>query len=178
MKIFLFLFLFFGISLFGEDTLIILEGYLGVENISFAQEKLNGVRDQEGGRFIIQVNSSSGDLRAALSLAQEIYDIKLRRNKYVIVYIDGKAVGPAAIFPFLADELITTPLVAWGDVPYGVKSEMTETQMRGAVLSLINKDRNLAPTLMKLVDAMVDPHYQLIYQNGQGEIEKEKNGLF
>lgn len=178
MKKFLFLFLFFGVFLFGEDTLIILEGYLGVENISFAQEKLNAVRDQEGGRFLIQVKSSSGDLRAVLSLAQEIYDIKLRRNKYVTVYIHGKAVGPAAIFPFLADELITTPLVAWGDIPYGVKSEMTQTQMRGAVQSLINKDRTIAPTLMKLADAMVDPHYQLIYQNSQGHLEKEKTASF
>ena len=178
MKQFFFFLLFFKAFLFAEDTYLHLKGYLGEDKLSFAKEKVNAAREEKGGRFIIKVNSSSGDLRSSLSLAQEIYDTKMKASKYVIVYIEGKAVGPAAVFPFLADEVIVTPLVAWGDIPYGVKDHMTPEQMRRAVSSLIDKDRNTSPTLYKLADAMIDPHYQLIYQNGQGVLEREKKGKF
>ncbi|QVL56831.1 MAG: serine protease [Simkaniaceae bacterium] len=178
MKRLLFFLLIFNALVFAEDTYVLLKGYLGEDNLSFAQQKINAVREVDGGRLILQVNSSSGDLRASLSLAQEIYDIKMRSNKYVIIYIEGKAVGPAAVFPFLADEMIVTPLVAWGDIPYGVKDQMTLERMRRSVSSLINRNRSHAPTLYKLADAMIDPHYQLIYQNGQGVIEKEKKEQF
>lgn len=178
MKRLFFLILFFSASLFAEDTYVLLKGYLGEDNLSFAHEKIRGVHSNNGGRVILHVNSSSGNLRASLSLAQEIYDLKMRSSKYIIVFIEGKAVGPAAIFPFLADEVIVTPLVAWGDIPYGAKDQMTQEQMRGAVRTLINRNRRAAPTLYNLADAMIDPHYQLIYQEGHGFIERENKGGF
>lgn len=178
MKRFFFLLLFFCSTVFAEDTYLVLKGYLGEENLSFSHEKLALIRGEGGGRIILHVDSSSGNIRSVLSLAQEIYDIKLRTNKYLIVYIDGKAVGPAAILPFLADELIVTPLVAWGDIPYGVLDQMTREEMRSAVQSLINPNRNAAHTLTTLADAMIDPHYQLIYEDGRGILEKEKEKEF
>lgn len=160
------------------DTYVLLKGFLGDDNLSFAKEKVNAIRKEDGGRLILQINSSSGDLLSCLSLAQEIYDIKMRSSKYVIVYIHGKAVGPAAIFPFIADEIIVTSLVAWGDIPYGVKNQMSPEQMRRVVRSLINQNRHNASLLYKVVDAMIDPHHQLVYQDGQEVIEKDVQGNF
>ncbi|MCB1107909.1 MAG: serine protease [Chlamydiia bacterium] len=133
---------------------------------------------KEGERIIIHLSSSSGEIDEVISLAQKIYDLKVRRDKYIIVFIQGKAVGPAAIFPFLADELIATPLVAWGDIPYGTKGQMTQKDISSAVKPMINQSRKNAQTLDILADAMVDPHYQLIYENGEGHIEKERERQF
>jgi len=177
-KLFLLFFLVLSCTLFAEDTYVLLKGYLGEENLSFAKNRVDAIRERDGGRLIIEVSSSSGDLTSCLSLAQEIYDIKLRSSKYVIVYIEGKAVGPAAIFPFIADEIIVTPLVAWGDIPYGVKNQMSPQQMRRVVRTLINPNRDSVSLLYKLVDAMIDPHHQLSFKDGKGVVEKEVQGSF
>lgn len=177
-KLFLLVLLVFSSALFAEDTYVLLKGYLGEENLSFARSKIDTIREGDGGRLIMQVSSSSGELMSCLSLAQEIYDIKMRSSKYVIVYIDGKAVGPAAIFPFIADEIIVTSLVAWGDIPYGVKNQMSPEQMRLVVRSLINQSRDNVSLLNKLVDAMIDPHHQLSFKDGKEIVEKEVQGNF
>ena len=166
------LLLLFVAPAFGKDNYLYMRGYLGSELINAVTETFEEGRAAE--RIIIQVDSSSGDLREVFSLAQKIYDLKLREDKYVIVYIQGKAVGPAAIFPFIADKVITTPLVAWGDIPYSRRNEMTPKQISVALKPLINQDRAVASTLEMLVDAMVDPHYQLVYEGNTGKIEKDK----
>ncbi|MCB1110580.1 MAG: serine protease [Chlamydiia bacterium] len=171
-----FLFLLLCMPLLGKDTYLYMRGFLGGDLISAVTETFEEGRDAE--RIILHVDSSSGEIREVLSLAQKIYDIQMRENKYVVVYVQGKAVGPAAIFPFIADELITTPLVAWGDIPYGSKGEMTAREMSIAVKQLINRSRRIAPTLEKLADAMVDPHYQLVYRGDTGEIEKDREVHF
>ncbi len=155
-----------------------LKGYLGEENLSFAKNKIDSLREGNTGRLIIEVSSSSGDLLSCLSLAQKICDSKTRSSNYVIVYIDGKAVGPAAIFPFIADEIIVTPLVAWGDIPYGVTNEMSPQQMCFAVRPLINQNRDHVSLLHKLADAMIDPHQQLNFRDGKGSVKKEVPGGF
>lgn len=173
MKRLLFFFLVLVSCCFGEDTYLFLKGYLGDENLSFSHNKLIPIQEKEGGRILIHIDSSAGNIQNVFALAQEIYNIKLRTNKYVIVYIDGKGVGPAAIFPFLADELIVTPLVAWGDILYGVGEKMSLDEIRRGVQSLINPNRDIAHTLATLANAMTDPHYQLMDENGRGVIERE-----
>ena len=149
-----------------------MRGYLGAELIDAASESFEEGR--AANRIIIQLDSSSGELREVFPLAKKIYDLKLKEDKYIVVYIQGKAVGPAAIFPFIADKVITTPLVAWGDIPYSTRNEMTSKQISFALKPLINQDRGISSTLETLVDAMVDPHYQLVYKGGTGKIEKDK----
>lgn len=170
------LLLLFAAPAFGKDNYLYMRGYLGSELVDAVSETFEEGRDAE--RIIIQVDSSSGDLREVFTLAQKIYDLKLREDKYIVVYIQGKAVGPAAIFPFIADEIITTPLVAWGDIPYSTRNEMTPKQISVVLKPLINQDRAVASTLETLVDAMVDPHYQLVYEGNAGKIEKDKDPHF
>lgn len=162
----------FTLPLLAKDNYLYMRGYLGADLINAVTETFEEGQDAE--RILIHVDSSSGEIQEVLPLVQKIYDLQLRQNKYVIVYIQGKAVGPAALFPFIADKIITTPLVAWGDIPYGTKNVMTPKQIAVATKQLINRSRNVAPTLLKLADAMVDPHYQLVYRGGSGEIEKDQ----
>ena len=171
-------FVFFVCSiLFCEDHYFLLKGYLNEEAVSYVRDKLHHLSDPQEGRLILHLSSSSGDLSPCLSLAQEIYDLKVKTGRSVIVYIDGKAIGPAAIFPFLADVILVPPFVAWGDIPYGVRDSMTSEQLRSAIVSLTHKNRR-ASTFDLLANAMIDPHYQMVYQNGQGMIEKEEKRGF
>ena len=162
--------------LIGKDHYLHMQGYLEADLINRAFETIEGGRDAD--RIIIQVDSSSGDIQEVLSLVQKIYELQMRENKDVVVYIQGKAVGPAALFPFIADKVMTTPLVAWGDIPYGTHNIMTPEQVSMATKQLINRDRRTAPTLEKLADAMVDPHYQLVYHGSSSEIKRDQNPHF
>ena len=178
MKKILFLILFFKGFLFSDQASLFLEGYLGDETLFLAQEQLSNYKETDGATLLLQISSSSGDIRQVLSFAQEIYRVKANNHLNVVVFVNEKAVGPAAMLLFLADELIVTPSVSWGDIPFGAREEMPQPQLVSAVKSLIDQNKSNSSTLTKLVDAMVDPYYQLIYQNGERVIEKEGRASF
>jgi len=43
----------------------------------------------------------------------------VEKQTKVVVYIRQKALGPAAIIPFLADERYTSLVASWGAIPLG-----------------------------------------------------------
>ena len=172
-KLIFFLFLISATLFAREEQMIFLHGYLGEEALEPTLERVNEFRETQGGTIVIQVNSSSGNLQEVLSLAQHLYELRVQNGKFIVVFIQGKAVGPAAIVPFLADEIITTPLVAWGDIPYGTKGEMNTTLLRTTVKGLISRSSKRASVLEQVADAMVDPHFQLIYNRRQIEAADE-----
>ena len=104
------------LALHGE--VIALRGYLDREAFAVAREALEQA-GREGREVALCVNSSFGDLEGALCFAQKLMEWKSAQGKTMTVYIQGKAVGAAAIFPFLADRLMVTPLVAWETLPIG-----------------------------------------------------------
>jgi len=160
-------------SLFAQEKeMIFMHGYLGGDDLQPTHEKLDELRQTQGGTLVIQINSSSGNLQDVLNLVQHLYELRIRNDKFIIVYIQGKAVGPAAIIPFLADEIITTPLVAWGDIPYGTRDEMSTSLLRTTVKGIIKKNNVRTPVLEQVADAMIDPHYQLIYNRQKIEGNK------
>ena len=101
-----------------------LEGYLGADAYAQTEEKIEHLKDQKDKTLLIELSSSSGDLDGTFRFVQQIYELKVSKGLNVIVYIRDRAVGPAAMIPFLADELMTSPMVAWGDIPYGVEKNI------------------------------------------------------
>ncbi len=146
-----------------QENVISLRGYLGQEELDEVFNQVVALRSTRGGELVVQIDSSSGDLDEVLHLSNHIQDLKMSYGKLIVVYIQGKAVGPAAVFPFLADQLITTPLAAWGDIPYGVKKEAIPHSLIKTVQGLINKKSQRVTTLEPIVEAMVDPHAQLVF---------------
>ena len=86
------------------------------------EESLHTDVDQKDKPLLFTLHSSAGEIDGMLSLAQKVYALKKETGREVITYIQGKAIGPAAILPFLADKIFTTPLAAWGDIPYGTEN--------------------------------------------------------
>ncbi|MCP5490502.1 MAG: serine protease [Chlamydiales bacterium] len=161
-----------GVLVAREDVLIV-KGYLGHEEMNPLLKEVEKLKDTVGGKIIIQLSSSSGDFQEVFSFAQNLFELRNNNDKLIVVYIQGRAVGPAAIIPFVADELLVTPYVAWGDIPYGVHHEMDWDRARSMVKGLINQSLERAPVLGQLADAMIDPHYQFIYEKGKPIIERE-----
>lgn len=91
------------------------------------------------------------------------------------MYIDDNAIGPSAIFPFLADELYISPSVSWGDIPLGNDKVLPTNILRNRVLGLITPSQPQEKTLRLLATAMSDPSVTLVDDNGwriQQENEK------
>ncbi len=167
------LFLLFSAAwLSAEDKFfIVLEGHLSESSIKKA-EKI--IQDLENQQLIILINSSSGELDKVLGLAREIYQEKSEKGLEVVVYIDDNAVGPAAVFPFLADKLYTSVFVTWGDIPLGTEGKIPTNLLRNRVTSLISEDRPNSALLTLMAEAMVDENLMLIDDNGWKSYTLEK----
>jgi len=160
------------IALFAEEDLLTVKGYLGRDELSAVFQKIQKIKSTHGGRVIVQLSSSSGEFQEVFHLARELLELRVQHGKSIFVFIQGRAVGPAGMIPFLADQLFVTPFVAWGDIPYGVKHEENWWRTKSMIKELINPDSPLAPVLNPLVDAMIDPHYQLAYEESSSDAEE------
>jgi len=175
---FLLFFVLISAALLAREDVLVVKGYLGHEEMGPIFNEVEKIKETVGGKVIVQLSSSSGDFQEVFSLAQNLFELRNNNDKLIVVYIQGRAVGPAAIIPFVADEVLVTPFVAWGDIPYGVKYEFDWYRARSMVKGLINQSLERAPVLMQLADAMIDPHYQLIYEKGRPILEREGSKHF
>ena len=96
-----------------------------------------------------------------LELAKNIYELKIEKGLKVIVYIEDSAVGPAAVIPFLADELYISLAVSWGDIPLGTQQALSTNILRNRVVSFINPQQTQAALLSLMAAAMSDPWSRL-----------------
>jgi len=178
MRKLLFFFLIFSSFVFAEPKVIALKGFLGHEELQGAYEKIERIKKAEEATVIVQLSSSSGEFKAAFDFAQALHELRENHHKHVIVYIQGRAIGPAAILPFAANELYVTPLAAWGDIPYGTSESLDWSREQSMVKALIDSKNEQARVFKELADAMIDPHYQLVYQNEKPLIEREETSLY
>ncbi|MBN9378183.1 MAG: hypothetical protein J0H93_07375 [Chlamydiales bacterium] len=145
---------------------LVLKGYLGKEQLS---ESRKIVSEQSWGpdrSLILEINSTSGDLLQVLDFAKFLYEHQRQYPHKIIVYIQDSAVGPAAILPFLANELYISLLASWGDIPLGNEKTMSTNLLKNRVLSLIDSDLPKAPLLKVLAVGMCDPEVKIIDQQG------------
>lgn len=150
--------------LMAETQAFTFDGHLSAEIASQAKSTLDEKPAPE--TLILMIDSSSGELREVLELAKEIYELKVNRGTRVIVYISENAVGPAALLPFLADELYISFFVSWGDIALGTDKSIPTHLLRSQVTSLIVRDQLHAKELKLLAAAMADPSQQVVEQDG------------
>ena len=160
-KIVLFLLFSFFSFLGGAEvgTLLSLKGHLDKGEIQKAIADLEKI---EQGPLILEINSTSGDVQQVLSLAKRIYELKQERKLSVIVYIEDNAIGPAAILPFLNDELYISLFVSWGDIPLGSETVLPVNLLRNRVISLISLTHPQARILNLLATAMCDKTVKVV----------------
>ncbi|MBA2728395.1 MAG: serine protease [Parachlamydiaceae bacterium] len=160
------LLLIFSCGLLHSDEVIRLNGYLAKDNLVSAQETINKAIKNENPKIIIEIDSTGGDINQVLDFTKTVYLAKLKHRLQVIVYIADKAIGPAAIIPFLADERYISPLISWGDIPLGNENVLPTNLLRNQVLSLILPEQSHQNILALLASAMSDKSIQIVDDNG------------
>ncbi len=156
-----------------QTTKMILKGFLGKDELASAKETLNRLSEKENQTLVVVINSTSGDLIQMLDLAKSIYTLKKLKQLTVVVYLDDNVVGPAAMLPFLADEINTSLVASWGDIPSGAERVLPTNLLQNRVRSLIDPQSPSAATLYLLADAMTDPSVRIIDNQGW-KIAREK----
>lgn len=143
-----------------------LRGYLTSENIQIAQQEL--AKYKRAQLVVIEIDSNGGDIEQVLDLAKTLYLLKHSQQTKIIVYIDGTALGPAAMLPFVADELYTSIFVSWGDITFGNEGMLPSNILRSQVISLISKPQADKKDLFFLARAMTSkdlPAKDMIEEN-------------
>ncbi len=145
---------------------ISLKGYLGEDETVEALKQVEAWHETPPEKALIEVDSSSGDLKAVLLLAQRIYELKQEHSVQIVVYLGNNVLGPGAILPFLADELLSSPFVSWGAIPLGSESTLPLNVLRNRVTSLIASQGARGDLLKLLARAMVDPALTVTNEDG------------
>lgn len=144
-----------------ENIHISLKDYLNTQELNQnTQQLVNSVKSSDQ-VLVLYIDSNGGDIQAVMELARTIYILKLQQHLKVIVYIADRAIGPAAIMPFLADELYISPFVSWGDIPLGNENTMPTNLLRNRVVALISPDQSQHKLLALLAAAMTDKSVEI-----------------
>ncbi|MBA3815631.1 MAG: serine protease [Parachlamydiaceae bacterium] len=163
-------------------TIISLQGYLGRDELARAFEQLTSpyISDKSNNSgnnlynpIVLVINSSSGDLIQVLDLAKKIYQMKVEQGTQVIAYIDDNAVGPAAILPFLADDIYISLFISWGDIPLGNQNALPTNLLRNRVISLIDPKSSQLPLMRLMASAMADPALRIVDNEGWNIAKEE-----
>ncbi len=134
-----------------------LNGYLDSEKIAHWQEQAKELEKNPPSLLAISINSNGADIQAFLDLVKSLYTIKINHSTRFIVYINGNALGPSAIIPFLADELYASLIVSWGDIPLGTYNAVPTNILRNQVTGFISASSPRKALLEHLASAMIDP---------------------
>lgn len=168
LRLFAFL-LFFTTSLSAE--VISLRGHLD-------KDLLDGVFERIEDRAVLEVDSSSGELGEVINFAKRLYGLKQQKQLAVTVYVHENAIGPAAIIPFLADELYVSLFASWGDIALGSEGTVPTNILRTLVENFVSEKRpNWALTKL-LARAMADPDLELVDDGGWRLSRGEKDAQY
>lgn len=137
-----------------KSATISLEGHLSKAILDQAHDLLKQKDLNTLASIAFIVNSNSGDLNQTLEFAKQIYALKQRNTLKVVVFIDDSALGPAAIFPFLADELYSSISATWGDIALGSSDLIPSNILRSRVIGLLPDSHPHVEILRLLASAM------------------------
>ena len=149
-----------------ESTLVSLRGYLGKEQLDESRKVVAAHTVSSDQVVIIQINSTSGDLLQMLDFAKFLYEHRNLHHNKIVIYIEDSAIGPAAILPFLADQLYISQLVSWGDIPLGNEKTVPTNLLRNRVMSLIDVASSKIQILRVLAIAMCDSDVKVVDEQG------------
>lgn len=154
------------LSLFGQVNLD-LNGHLDAEKMNSASTQVQKASQSE--QIVITVASSSGELPDVLNFAKVLFQSKVEKSNRVIVYINGEALGPSAIIPFLGDERYGSIYLSWGDIALGNETGLPANILRKQVMGLIPNSQSEAELLRNVAAAMSDPNAPLSDDKAKNE---------
>ncbi len=147
-------------------VLVTVKGYFGPDQVAAITKQIDKAELGPKMPLLMVLDSTSGDLKATLGLAQHLYEQRLSKAFPIITYLSSRVLGPAALLPFVSDEVIASPYIAWGAIPQGAESIVALNVLRNQVTSLISPQHPKSRILQVLAQAMVDDTIYVIDDNG------------
>ncbi len=139
---------------------------------SAVDQLLEEVDQFKSSPLVMVLDSEEGDFEAALALARRIAHWKEQSKGTVIAYLDENVVGPAALLPFVADEIYASRFVTWGDLDAREKSPaVLRSTLRGLVDGDLKQSLLLA---MALGDEVVMDQKQMTQEKGSRLVLNQK----
>ena len=133
-----------------------LNGHLSKEALQPIQNRIVQLKENPPKEIGIAIQSSSGDLEAIFDLAEQLYALKPQAK--ISVFIDERVMGPAAIMPFISDQLEGSSFFSWGDIPLSAEKSYSTNLLQNRVLSLIDPVLPNKELWERLAQGMSDPN--------------------
>jgi membrane-bound serine protease (ClpP class) len=170
----------FKATLCADDPIVLhFQGYINQEKIDQLNAQIEKAAEktswQKNEKIYLIVNSLSGDLVPVLDFAKKLFEIREQHKTQYIIYISDKAIGPAAIIPFLADELYGSPTLSWGAITSEAENSLPINVLQSSIQGLIEPSNSKFSTLKLITDAMCDPQVPLSDENGLHYAEDDKS---
>ncbi len=149
MRILLCLCLSFISPLGAKPLFLEIEGYLSRATAEEAMREIDSFSDE---KIVTIIRSDEGDLNAAFALGRALASWKEKNTQGdLVIYIDEKALGPAAILPFLANSLYHSNFVSWGDIHFEDEEDMPKNLLISQLTSLISpQEKQLLQTAKEM----------------------------
>lgn len=141
-------------------------GYLTAQELKEKEQEIHQRTDKGPTDCFIQVGSDGGELSPLLDLASALYEWKQKGDHRILLHIQNQAVGPAAVLPFLADQLYTSVVASWGDIQLDQMHPLPLNLLRSRLGSLLSGDPH-QPLLQEVAEAMIDPSIELYLDHGK-----------
>ncbi len=168
------LLLFSSVYLNAENPCLFFEGFLSKEKLTEHMYKIDELEKNVPKEIILYVNSKTGEIEETIQFANRLSEFRQKHATHIIVYIDDEALGPAAILPFLQDELIVSPSVVWGAIVFRENAAIPVNLLRSRVQGLINPNNPHYDLLKLIANAMIDEKVQIVQKDGWKEGYNEK----
>jgi membrane-bound serine protease (ClpP class) len=146
-----------------QEAHIYLEGNLDSQTL---QPHIEALKDSSVKEIHLKISSFSGDLTACMNFARELHFAKKNYEATLFVYIDEGAIGPAALLPFLADNLTCSQVASWGDIIFEQKDALPVNQLRSQLLDFLDPNEASYLMLKALLEGMINPEIE-VYREGK-----------
>ena len=164
----------FSSSASGYALSLEFRGHLSHEKVQEIKAQLDTLSKENSKEIVFTIQSQSGELLDVLDLAKLLFEIRENTKMKFIVFINDEAIGPAAILPFLADDLYSTRTVSWGAITSHPENNMPTNLLRSRIEGLIRPNHPKFQLMKLLADAMCDPGVVVVESDGWKEKTDEK----
>lgn len=158
----------------GHATYISLQGHLSREKVQEAKTQFEALLKENPKEVAFTIQSQSGDLLEVLDFAKFLFEFREKEKMKFVVFVSEDAIGPAAIFPFLASDLYGTRTISWGAIVSHPENNMPTNLLRSRVEGFISPHHPKFSLMKLLADAMCDPGVVVVEKDGWKEKTEEK----
>ncbi|MDB6080732.1 MAG: hypothetical protein JWO53_4 [Chlamydiia bacterium] len=139
-----------------------IEGHLSQEKLTELSAAVETLSKEKPKALTLLIDSQSAELLPTLNFAKALVRLRDQNKTKFIVYINENAIGPAAIFPFLANELYASPQAIWGAISNKEDKNVSTNVLRSRIEGFILPSQPRFAEFRLLSQAMCDSSVEVV----------------